>query len=290
MTIPFVTLNNGVKMPQEGFGVFQVRDLEQCKQAVKDALNLGYRLLDTASSYQNEEAVGAAIKESGVPRQELFLTTKAYMQEMGYEKTKEAFDRSCKKLGTDYLDLYLIHMPLADYYGSWRAMTELYQAGRIRAIGVCNFLPDRLVDLCFNTDIVPAVNQLELHPFYQRADELALLKEYGVQPEAWAPFAEGMNGMFTNPVLSAIAEAHGKTTAQVILRWNVQRGVVIIPKSVHKERMEQNLAIWDFALTDAEMQQIASLDLGRPQMLDTRNVKEVRRVYDYLNNPVVTSL
>ncbi|MCD2435176.1 aldo/keto reductase [Acidaminococcus sp. NSJ-142] len=290
MTIPFVTLNNGVKMPQEGFGVFQVTDLEQCKQAVKDALNLGYRLLDTASSYQNEEAVGAAIKESGVPRQELFLTTKAYMQEMGYEKTKEAFDRSCKKLGTDYLDLYLIHMPLADYYGSWRAMTELYQAGRIRAIGVCNFLPDRLVDLCFNTDIVPAVNQLELHPFYQRADELALLKEYGVQPEAWAPFAEGMNGMFTNPVLSAIAEAHGKTTAQVILRWNVQRGVVIIPKSVHKERMEQNLAIWDFALTDAEMQQIASLDLGRPQMLDTRNVKEVRRVYDYLNNPVVTSL
>lgn len=277
-------------MPQEGFGVFQVTDLEQCKQAVKDALNLGYRLLDTASSYQNEEAVGAAIKESGVPRQELFLTTKAYMQEMGYEKTKEAFDRSCKKLGTDYLDLYLIHMPLADYYGSWRAMTELYQAGRIRAIGVCNFLPDRLVDLCFNTDIVPAVNQLELHPFYQRADELALLKEYGVQPEAWAPFAEGMNGMFTNPVLSAIAEAHGKTTAQVILRWNVQRGVVIIPKSVHKERMEQNLAIWDFALTDAEMQQIASLDLGRPQMLDTRNVKEVRRVYDYLNNPVVTSL
>lgn len=290
MTIPFVTLNNGVKMPQEGFGVFQVTDLEQCKQAVKDALNLGYRLLDTASSYQNEEAVGAAIKESGVPRQELFLTTKAYMQEMGYEKTKEAFDRSCKKLGTDYLDLYLIHMPLADYYGSWRAMTELYQAGRIRAIGVCNFLPDRLVDLCFNTDIVPAVNQLELHPFYQRADELALLKEYGVQPEAWAPFAEGMNGMFTNPVLSAIAEAHGKTTAQVILRWNVQRSVVIIPKSVHKERMEQNLAIWDFALTDAEMQQIASLDLGRPQMLDTRNVKEVRRVYDYLNNPVVTSL
>ena len=290
MTIPFVTLNNGVKMPQEGFGVFQVTDLEQCKQAVKDALNLGYRLLDTVSSYQNEEAVGAAIKESGVPRQELFLTTKAYMQEMGYEKTKEAFDRSCKKLGTDYLDLYLIHMPLADYYGSWRAMTELYQAGRIRAIGVCNFLPDRLVDLCFNTDIVPAVNQLELHPFYQRADELALLKEYGVQPEAWAPFAEGMNGMFTNPVLSAIAEAHGKTTAQVILRWNVQRGVVIIPKSVHKERMEQNLAIWDFALTDAEMQQIASLDLGRPQMLDTRNVKEVRRVYDYLNNPVVTSL
>lgn len=290
MTIPFVTLNNGVKMPQEGFGVFQVTDLEQCKQAVKDALNLGYRLLDTASSYQNEEAVGAAIKESGVPRQELFLTTKAYMQEMGYEKTKEAFDRSCKKLGTDYLDLYLIHMPLADYYGSWRAMTELYQAGRIRSIGVCNFLPDRLVDLCFNTDIVPAVNQLELHPFYQRADELALLKEYGVQPEAWAPFAEGMNGMFTNPVLSAIAEAHGKTTAQVILRWNVQRGVVIIPKSVHKERMEQNLAIWDFALTDAEMQQIASLDLGRPQMLDTRNVKEVRRVYDYLNNPVVTSL
>lgn len=166
MKIPSITLNNGVEMPQEGFGVFQVTDLDACKQAVKDALDCGYRLLDTASSYENEEAVGEAIKESGIPREEIFLTTKAYMQEMGYEKTKEAFERSCKKLGTDYLDLYLIHMPFADYYGSWRAMSELYKEGRIRAIGVCNFLPDRIVDLCFNTDIVPAINQIELHPFY----------------------------------------------------------------------------------------------------------------------------
>lgn len=290
MKIPSITLNNGVEMPQEGFGVFQVTDLDACKQAVKDALDCGYRLLDTASSYENEEAVGEAIKESGIPREEIFLTTKAYMQEMGYEKTKEAFERSCKKLGTDYLDLYLIHMPFADYYGSWRAMSELYKEGRIRAIGVCNFLPDRIVDLCFNTDIVPAINQIELHPFYQREDELALMKEYGIQPEAWAPFAEGMNGMFTNPVLTSIAEAYHKTTAQVILRWNIQRGIIIIPKSVHKERMEQNLDIWDFELTDEEMNAIRALDLARPQMLDTRNVKEVRRVYDYLNNPVVTSL
>ena len=290
MKIPSITLNNGVEMPQEGFGVFQVTDLDACKQAVKDALDCGYRLLDTASSYENEEAVGEAIKESGIPREEIFLTTKAYMQEMGYEKTKEAFERSCKKLGTDYLDLYLIHMPFADYYGSWRAMSELYKEGRIRAIGVCNFLPDRIVDLCFNTDIVPAINQIELHPFYQREDELALMKEYGIQPEAWAPFAEGMNGMFTNPVLTSIAEAHHKTTAQVILRWNIQRGIIIIPKSVHKKRMEQNLDIWDFELTAEEMNAIRALDLARPQMLDTRNVKEVRRVYDYLNNPVVTSL
>ena len=290
MKIPSITLNNGVEMPQEGFGVFQVTDLDACKQAVKDALACGYRLLDTASSYENEEAVGEAIKESGIPREEIFLTTKAYMQEMGYEKTKEAFERSCKKLGTDYLDLYLIHMPFADYYGSWRAMSELYKVGRIRAIGVCNFLPDRIVDLCFNTDIVPAINQIELHPFYQREDELALMKEYGIQPEAWAPFAEGMNGMFTNHVLTSIAEAHHKTTAQVILRWNIQRGIIIIPKSVHEERMEQNLDIWDFELTDEEMNAIRALDLARPQMLDTRNVKEVRRVYDYLNNPVVTSL
>ena len=290
MKIPSITLNNGVEMPQEGFGVFQVTDLDVCKQAVKDALACGYRLLDTASSYENEEAVGEAIKESGIPREEIFLTTKAYMQEMGYEKTKEAFERSCKKLGTDYLDLYLIHMPFADYYGSWRAMSELCKEGRIRAIGVCNFLPDRIVDLCFNTDIVPAINQIELHPFYQREDELALMKEYGIQPEAWAPFAEGMNGMFTNPVFTSIAEAHHKTTAQVILRWNIQRGIIIIPKSVHKKRMEQNLDIWDFELTDEEMNAIRALDLARPQMLDTRNVKEVRRVYDYLNNPVVTSL
>lgn len=285
-----IKLNNGVEMPQEGFGVFQVTDLSVCEKAVLDALEVGYRSLDTASSYQNEEAVGAAIKKSGINRQDIFITSKAYIQEMGYENCKAAFERSCEKLGTDYLDLYLIHQPFSDYFGAWRAMEELYKEGRIRAIGISNFLPDRVIDFCENINIIPAVNQLEIHPFYQRADELQLLKEYNIQAEAWAPFAEGMNGMFTNPVLMEIANIHGKSVAQVILRWNVQRGIIIIPKSVHKERMVQNLDIWNFELTEEDMKKIGALDLGRPQMLDTRKPSEVRRVYDYLNNPVVTSL
>lgn len=283
-------LNNGVEMPMEGFGVFQMTDLAVCENAVLDAIQTGYRLIDTAASYQNEEAVGKAIRRSGVPREELFITTKAYIHQMGYEKTKAAFEESLSNLGLDYLDLYLVHMPFGDYYGSWRAMEELYKEGRIRAIGVSNFLPDRIIDLCSNAEVIPAVNQLELHPFYQREEELALLRDYGITAQAWAPFAEGLNGMFTNPVLSEIAKAHGKSTAQVILHWNIQRGISIIPKSVHKERMEQNLAIWDFELSAEEMQQIAALDLGRPQMLDPLKPSEVKRVYDYLNNPVLTSL
>lgn len=284
-----ITLCSGVEMPMEGFGVFQIPE-ETCEQVVRDAISAGYRLIDTASSYQNEKAVGRAIAGCGVPREELFITTKAYIQQMGYEKTKQAFQESLDNLGLDYLDLYLIHMPFGDYYGSWRAMEELYQEGKIRAIGVCNFLPDRLLDLCYNAKIQPQINQIERHPHYQRAEELALMRELNVQPEAWAPFAEGLKGMFTEPVLQEIARKHGRTPAQVILRWNVQQGVIVIPKSVHKERMEENLSIWDFALDQDDMERIAALDKNCPSMLDTRKVSEVKRVYDYLNNPVLTSL
>lgn len=283
-------LNNGVEMPMEGYGVFQVTDPAICEQAVLEAIETGYRLIDTASSYQNETAVGRAIRSSGVPREELFITTKAYIQQMGYEKTMRAFEKSLDKLGLDYLDLYLIHMPFGDYYGSWRAMEELYRAGRVRAIGVCNFLPDRLLDLCFNAKVIPQINQIERHPHYQREEELKLMEEFGIQPEGWAPFAEGLKGMFTEPVLAEIGAKHEKTPAQVILRWDVQRGVAVIPKSVHKERMAENLAIWDFELDTEDMARIASLDQGCPSMLDTREVSEIRRVYDYLKNPVLTSL
>lgn len=284
-----VQLSNGVKMPMEGFGVFQIPE-ENCEQAVRDAVSVGYRLFDTASSYQNEKAVGRAIQSCGIAREELFITTKAYIQQMGYEKTKQAFLQSLENLGLTYLDLYLIHMPFGDYYGSWRALEELYQAGKVRAIGVCNFLPDRLLDLCYNAKVLPMIDQVERHPHYQRYEELALMKELGVQPQAWAPFAEGLKGMFTEPVLQEIADKHGKTPAQVILRWNVQQGVIVIPKSVHKARMAENLAIWDFALDKEDMEKIAALDKGCPSMLDTRKISEVKRVYDYLNNPVLTSL
>ena len=283
-------LNNGVEMPQEGFGVFQVSDLTLCEQAVTKAIATGYRLIDTASSYKNETAVGAAVRKSGLPREEFFITSKAFINEMGYEQTKEAFCRTLDNLGFDYLDLYLVHMPFGDYYGAWRAMEELYKDGKIRAIGVSNFQSDRIIDLCYTAEIKPMVNQLELHPFYQREDELAILREYGIVPQAWAPFAEGMNGMFTNSVLKGIAEAHGKSVAQVILRWNVQRGVSVIPKSVHRNRMEENLSIWDFELSTEDMRQIAAIDLGRPQMLDPRKPGEVHRLFNYLENPVLTSL
>ena len=284
-----IKLSNGISVPMEGFGVFQIPEAD-CERVVRDAIEAGYRLIDTASSYQNEEAVGRAIQNCGIPREELFITTKAYIQEMGYDNTMQAFDRSLKRLGLDYLDLYLIHMPFGDYYGSWRAMEELYRQGRVRAIGVCNFLPDRLLDLCYNADIKPQINQIERHPHYQRAEELKIMEELGVQPEAWAPFAEGLQGMFNEPVLADIAAKYGKTPAQVILRWNVQQGVIVIPKSVHRERMEENLDIWDFELDAEDMGQIEKLDKNCPSMLDTRKISEVRRVYDYLNNPVLTSL
>lgn len=284
-----ITLENGVAMPLEGFGVFQVPE-ETCEETVLAAIQAGYRLIDTASAYQNEAAVGRALRRCGLPREAVFLTTKAYIQEMGYENTKAAFAASCQRLGVEYLDLYLVHMPFGDYYGAWRAMEELYQEGKVRAIGVCNFLPDRLLDPCCQAKVRPQVNQIERHPHYQRPEDLALMAELGVRPQAWAPFAEGLNGMFTEPVLGEIARKHGKTPAQVILRWNVQQGVMVIPKSVHRARMEENLDIWDFSLDGEDLARIAALDRGRPSMLDPRKVSEVKRVYAYLENPVLTSL
>ena len=264
----FVTLNNGVKMPLEGFGVFQVPDPAQCEQAVLDAIASGYRLIDTATAYMNEKAVGEAIKKSGVPREELFITTKLWVQDASYEAAKKAIQTSLDNLGLSYLDLYLIHQPMSDYVGAYRAMEEAYKEGKLKAIGVCNFYPHRLADLCETVEVIPAVNQVELHPFFQQENALALMKEYGVVPEAWGPFAEGNHGIFTHPVLTAIGQKYGKSAAQVALRWNVQRGVVVIPKSVHKERIEQNMNIWDFQLSDEDMAEIAKLDIGHSEIVD----------------------
>ena len=264
----YVTLNNGVKMPVEGFGVFQVPDPAQCEQAVLDAIASGYRLIDTAAAYMNEEAVGKAIAKSGVAREELFITTKLWVQDAGYEEAKKALQTSLDKLGLDYLDLYLIHQPMGDYIGAYRAMEEAYREGKLKAIGVCNFYPNRLADLCETVEVTPAVNQVELHPFFQQENALTLMKEYGVVPEAWGPFAEGNHGIFTHPVLTEIGKQYGKTAAQVALRWNVQRGVVVIPKSIHKNRMEQNIDIWDFQLSEEDMAQIAKLDLGHSEIVD----------------------
>ena len=264
----YVTLNTGVKMPLEGFGVFQVPDPAQCEQAVIDAVASGYRLIDTAASYGNETAVGEAIRKCGVPREELFITTKLWVQDASYEGAKQAIQTSMDKLGVDYLDLYLIHQPMGDYVGAYRAMEEAYREGKLRAIGVCNFYPARLADLCETVTVMPAVNQVELHPFFQQENALALMKEYGVHPEAWGPFAEGKHGIFTHPVLTKIGEKYGKSAAQAALRWNVQRGVTVIPKSVHKERMEQNLDIWDFTLSDEDMTEIAKLDLGHSEIVN----------------------
>lgn len=264
----FTTLNNGVKMPLEGFGVFQVPDPAVCEQAVLDAIACGYRLIDTAAAYMNEEAVGAAIRKCGVPREELFITTKLWVQDASYEGAKKAFQTSLDKLGLDYIDLYLIHQPMRDYIGAYRAMEELYKAGKAKAIGVCNCYPHVLADICETVEVKPAVNQVELHPFFQQEDALALMKEYGVIPEAWGPFAEGNHGIFTHPVLAGIGERYGKSAAQVALRWNIQRGVVVIPKSVHRERLEQNMDVWDFALTDADMAEIAKLDIGYSEIVN----------------------
>lgn len=264
----FVTLNNGIKMPLEGFGVFQVLDPAQCEQAVLDAIASGYRLIDTAAAYMNEKAVGKAIKKSGVPREELFITTKLWVQDASYEAAKKAIQTSLDNLGLSYLDLYLIHQPMGDYVGAYRAMEEAYKEGKLKAIGVCNFYPHRLADLCETVEVIPAVNQVELHPFFQQENALALMKEYGVVPEAWGPFAEGNHGIFTHPVLTAIGQKYGKSAAQVALRWNVQRGVVVIPKSIHKERIEQNMNIWDFQLSDEDMAEIAKLDIGHSEIVD----------------------
>lgn len=258
-----VTLNNGVKMPLLGFGVYQVPDAEECENAVYEALMAGYRLIDTASGYLNEEAVGRAIKRSGIPREELFITTKLWVQDASYERAKVAFAKSLKKLNLDYLDLYLIHQPFGDYYGAWRAMEDLYREGKIRAIGVSNFLPDRLMDLIVHNEIVPAVNQVETHPFYQQLESAAFMKEQGVQHQSWAPFAEGLNNLFGNEVLSIIAMKYNKSVAQVVLRWLIQRDIVAIPKSVRKERILENFDIFNFELRQEDMEQITALDTGK---------------------------
>ncbi|MEV4033576.1 aldo/keto reductase [Streptomyces umbrinus] len=263
-----VTLNTGVEMPILGFGVFQIPQ-EETEQAVTDALAAGYRLLDTASSYGNEEAVGRAVKNSDIPREELFVTTKLYVQDApAEENTKRAFETSLNKLGLDYVDLYLMHQPYGDVYSQWRAMEDLYRAGRAKAIGVSNFYPDRLLDLVINNEVTPAVNQIETHPFFQRADYQDLMREHGVQIESWGGFAEGKNDLFTNPVLNGIGEKHGKSVAQVVLRWLTQRGVVAIPKSVRADRMAENLDIFDFELTDDQMASIATLETGASLFFD----------------------
>ncbi|WP_336781661.1 aldo/keto reductase [Paenibacillus illinoisensis] len=262
-----VTLNNGVKMPIIGFGVYQVPDAEECENAVYEALMAGYRLIDTASGYLNEEAVGRAIKRSGVPREELFITTKLWVQDASYESAKLAFNKSLNKLQLDYLDLYLIHQPFGDYYGAWRAMEELYHEGKIKAIGVSNFLPDRLMDLIVHNEIVPAVNQVETHPFYHQTESATFMKEQGVQHQSWAPFAEGLNNMFGNEVLTSIAAKHSKSVAQVVLRWLVQRGIVVIPKSVKKERIVENFNIFDFELSTEDIEQITALDTRKSLFL-----------------------
>jgi diketogulonate reductase-like aldo/keto reductase len=271
-----VKLNNDIEMPILGFGVYQIEDQSQCEQCVYDAIEAGYRLIDTAASYMNEEAVGRGIKRSGVPREELFITTKLWLEDAGYEKTKKAFEKSLKKLQLDYLDLYLIHQPFGDVYGSWRAMEELYKEGKIRAIGVSNFYSDRLIDLILHNEIAPAVNQVETNPFCQQIESNEVMKEYNVQIESWAPFAEGRNNMFQNEVLSSIANKCNKSVAQVILRWLTQRGVVVIPKSVRKERMAENINIFDFELSQDDMGKIATLDTKESLFFSHRDPKIVQ--------------
>jgi 2,5-diketo-D-gluconate reductase A len=277
IAVPTVTLTGEVEMPMLGFGVFQVPP-EETEQVVAEALGAGYRALDTAASYRNEEEVGRAIAASGIPRDELFVTTKLWTQDAGEENAKRGFEASLNRLALDYVDLYLIHQPYGDYYGSWRAMQDLQREGLIRAIGVANFYPDRLVDLIEHNEIAPAVDQIECHPFFQRAADQDLMRERGVQIESWGPFAEGRNDLFTNSTLSEIGATHGKSVAQVVLRWLTQRGVVVIPKSVRPERMRENLDIFDFELTATELARIAGLETGETLFFDHRDPVMVSRI------------
>ncbi|MEI0844730.1 aldo/keto reductase [Brachyspira pilosicoli] len=272
----YVKLNNGLEMPILGFGVYQIQDYNECKKAVLNAIETGYRLIDTAASYKNEKAVGDAIKESGINRKELFITTKLWIQKNGYEDTKKAFNNSLEKLQLDYLDLYLIHQPFGDYYGEWRCMEELYKNGKIKAIGVCNFFADRLVDLIMHNEIVPAVNQVEVNPFYQKNDYQTIMNEYNVQMQSWAPFAEGRNNMFTNEVLLSIAKKYNKSIAQVILNWLVKRNIVVIPKTVRKERMEENFNIFDFELDESDIKLISSIDKNESSFFSHQDYKMVK--------------
>jgi diketogulonate reductase-like aldo/keto reductase len=271
-----VTLNNGVEMPILGFGVFQIPDAAECERAVSDAIETGYRLIDTAAAYGNEEAVGNAIRKSGIPREEFFVTSKVWVEHTGYERTNSDFQRSLDYLQTAYLDLYLIHQPYGDIFGSWRAMQELLEAGKIRAIGVANFHPDRMVDLVVNSGYPPAVNRIETHPFYQQIDAHGLLKDYQVQHQSWGPFAEGKKNIFTNDMLAKIGSKYGKSVAQVILRWLIQRGIVAIPKTVHKARMIENFSVFDFELSKEDMQAILDLDTSESLFFDHRNPKMVK--------------
>jgi 2,5-diketo-D-gluconate reductase A len=271
-----VTLNNGIEMPILGFGVFQMTDLNECERCVLDAIETGYRLIDTAASYGNEEAVGKAIEKSGISREELFVTTKLWIHDTGFERTKRAFQRSMDRLKLDYLDLYLIHQPYGDVYGAWRAMEELYREGRTKAIGVSNFHPDRVMDFIVHNEVAPAVNQIETHPFHQQIETQRFLKENNVQMESWGPFAEGKNNIFQNDTLLSIAKKHSKSVAQAILRWLTQRGVVAIPKSVRKERMAENCNIFDFELSVADMHAIAALDTKHSLFFDHRDPAMVK--------------
>lgn len=271
----YITLNNGIKMPQLGFGVFQIPDGKDTEQAVSDALEVGYRSIDTAAAYFNEEAVGRAIAQSGIPRDEVFITTKLWVSDVSYEGAKRGFETSLKKLGVDYIDLYLIHQPINDIFGAWRAMEELYEQGVIRAIGVANFYPDMLANLIAFSKVEPAVNQVEANVYFQQWEEQKYMESKGVAMEGWAPFAEGKNDLFHNEALETIAKAHGKTVAQVVLRWLLQRGIICIPKSVKKERMEQNFDVFDFTLTDEDMQLIKTLDTGKSQFFDHRTPEAV---------------
>jgi 2,5-diketo-D-gluconate reductase A len=267
----YITLNNGVKMPVLGYGVYQIEDLRECERCVLDAIEVGYRSIDTAQTYGNEEAVGRAIKKCNVPREELFITTKVWISNAGYEKAKTSIEKSLKKLQLEYLDLVLIHQPFNDYYGTYKAMEEMYKSGKIRAIGVSNFYPDRLIDLIKFNEIVPAINQVETHPFNQQIKAKEIMDKYGVQIESWAPFAEGKNNIFTNKILKKVGDRYNKSTAQVALRYLIQRGVIVIPKSVHKERMVQNFNIFDFKLDKDDMNKIAKLDKSESAFFSHRD-------------------
>lgn len=259
---------NGVKMPKIGFGTFQIPEYDAAKKAVLEALECGYRMIDTAAAYMNERAVGDAIRESGLKREDVFVTSKVWVQDIGYESTKKAVDRSLSELGFDYLDLMLLHQPMNDYYGGWRALEEAYRAGKLRAVGMANCYPQIIADLCLSVEIAPMLNQVEIHPFFQQQLNLDTMREYGVVPQAWGSFAEGKFGIFTHPVLTEIGKRYGKSAAQVALRWSLQRGACLIPKSVHKERMKENFDIFDFSLSGEDMEKIAALDMGHSEIVD----------------------